>query len=202
MAFLQFTIKDLISDILLKMPEATDILLSHGLSCASCHLNIHEQLGNGVLSHGYKEKDLEIILNDLNEAAIDMKIPPEGKISKDPELTKLAAEKVKEFQKESNQIGFGFKIEVTPDIKGSANYFLDFIEKPERGDKIITTRKINLFLDRDSFILLKNCSIDYIIDEQKNEEGFKVLKKNILKGNKDASTHISRTISNNVTKNL
>lgn len=179
MKFLQFTKQDLVSDILLKMPEATDILLSHGLSCASCHLNIHEKLGDGVLSHGYKEKDLEIILKDLNEAAIDMKIPPEGKISKDPELTKFAAKKIKEFQSESNQEGFGFKIEVTPDIQGSANYFLDFMEKPERGDKIIKTRKINLFLDRDSFIFLKNCTIDYLIDEEKNEAGFKVLKNNI-----------------------
>lgn len=172
---LQFTGDETVAEIITKMPESTEILLSHGLSCASCHLNVHEKLKEGILGHGYLEKDFEIILRDLNETSQELKLPPEGRIVKDPKLTEFAATKVREFQKEGDQIGWGFKIEVMPDTKGSAQYYLDFLEKPDKGDRVFKTQGIELFLDRDSAVFLKNCTIDYLIDPGKGE-GFSVQK--------------------------
>lgn len=173
--FLQFDGTEVVAEIITKMPEATEILLAHGLSCASCHLNVHEPLKEGILGHGYSEKDFENILKDLNDAAETLQVPKEGRIVKDPELTAYAAQKVHEFQKEAEQIGWGFKIEVLEDTKGSAQYYLDFLEKPDKGDRIFESRDIKLFLDRDSSVFLKNCTIDYIEDPEKGE-GFKIQK--------------------------
>jgi len=173
--FLQFDGTEVVAEVIIKMPEATEILLAHGLSCASCHLNVHEPLKEGILSHGYQEKDFKAILKDLNDAAETLKIPREGRTAKDPELTEYAANKVREFQAESSQSGWGFKIEVLEDTVGSAQYYLDFFEKPDKGDRIIETRGIQLFLDRDSAIFLKNCQIDYLEDSEKGE-GFKIEK--------------------------
>ena len=173
--YLSFTGKEPVSEILMKMPESAEILEAHGLSCASCHMNVSEGLVDGILGHGMTQKDAEIILRDLNEAACELKIPKEGRVSKNPELTEFAAIKIKEFQEEAHQKSYGFKIEVLPDTIGSAQYYLDFLEFPEKNDRVIESRGIKLFLDADSLAFLKNHIIDYAIDPQKGE-GFKVIR--------------------------
>lgn len=172
---LQFMGDESVAEIINKMPEATEILQAHGLSCASCHLNATEPLKVGILGHGFTEKDFQIILRDLNEAAAELKIPPEGRKVKEPEISDFAAKKIREFQAEAEQIGWGFKIEVLPDAKGSAQYYLDFLENPEKGDRIIKSQGIKMFLDRDSYIFLKNSIIDYLEDSEKGE-GFRIEK--------------------------
>lgn len=67
-----FSGKEPIADILLVLPEAADILFSHGLGCVGCQLNATETLADGVLGHGFSDTDLGRILADLNEAAEDM----------------------------------------------------------------------------------------------------------------------------------
>ena len=172
---LQFTGQEVVAEVINKMPEATEILQAHGLHCASCHLNVQEPLREGILGHGFGEKDFEIILKDLNEAAAELKIPLEGRQVKDPVVSDVAAAKVREFQAEAEQIGWGFKIEVLPDTKGSAQYYLDFLERPDKGDRIIESNGVSLFLDRESHLFLKNCLIDYVIDSDKGE-GFRIEK--------------------------
>lgn len=173
--FLQFDGTEVVAEIISKMPEAIEILQAHGLSCAGCHMSVSEPLAAGIKGHGMSDKDVEIILQDLNEAAQELKISLEGRIVKDPELTERAAKKVREFQTEADQVGYGFKIEVLPDTIGSAQYYLDFLPKPDKGDRVIESRGIKLFLDRDSLIFLRNSMVDYVIDIEKGE-GFKVEK--------------------------
>lgn len=174
-SFLQFSGNEVVADIINKMPEAIEILQAHGLSCASCHMNVNESLSDGIIGHGMTEKDVHIILKDLNEAAEELKIPVKGRIIENPKLSDKAVQKVLEFQTESNQIGYGFKIEVLPDSIGKAQYYLDFLEKPDKGDVIIESKGIHLFLDKESLIFLRNSVIDYIIDSEKGE-GFKIQK--------------------------
>ena len=53
---------EIIGDILALMPEAAEILSSHGVSCASCHINAYETLKDGILGHGYDQSDLDSVL--------------------------------------------------------------------------------------------------------------------------------------------
>ena len=66
----------LIADILSLMPESADIFLAHGLGCIGCQFNAFETLKDGFLSHGFQEKDLQFLLDDLNEAVNDLQISP------------------------------------------------------------------------------------------------------------------------------
>jgi len=74
---------EFVNDILGKMPEAMDVLLSHGLGCAGCQFNMFETLEQGVIGHGFSYEDLGRILKDLNEAAEDLglKSPPSSRHS-------------------------------------------------------------------------------------------------------------------------
>lgn len=159
-----------IADILAEMPEASEILLSHGLSCVSCHINVAESLREGILGHGFDEGTVERILADLNEAAQDTL--PVRKAKTPPTLTDQAAKKIHEFQAQQNQEGFGFKIEVIPQSDGSPSYFLDFLEKPEPGDRVIESNGIRLFLDIDSNNFLQGCCIDF--KKTNKGEGFTI----------------------------
>lgn len=171
---LQFTGQEFISEILEQMPEAQEIFAAHGLSCAGCYVNTYETLEQGVLGHGFDDEATNRLLEDLNEAARSIKLKINIKL-KNPELTQKAKKKVLEFQKEQKSIGFGFKVQVEQE-KGEPSYFLDFLEKPDKGDVIIKTLGINLFLDKDSLKQLQNHIIDFGSNEE-GEEGFKIEKK-------------------------
>ncbi len=174
---IDFTGNETIADVLFLLPEASDILLSHGLSCVSCAFNVHEPLKEGVLGHGYSEEDFTRILDDLNEAANDVILQSHNKDSF-PTMTSKAQKKVQDFQKESGQEGFGFKIDVvfSSDDK-EVSYFLDFLEKPERGDRVLPCGDVLLFLNTESWKFLQNCTIDFA--QEGGDEGFVIEKKTI-----------------------
>ncbi|MBT3349166.1 DUF1858 domain-containing protein [bacterium] len=161
-----------VAEILEKMPEAAEILSAHGLACAGCAIGNFETLADGIAGHGMSEKDLKNVLQDLNEAADDLKIfAPK----KNPELTKLAAEKVFEFQKTAGQENSGFKIEALfPPGSEEVSYFLDFLEKPEPGDSVLKSCDVKLFLSAATLRHLKNCVIDFLEDGENS--GFKIEK--------------------------
>jgi len=168
-----FTGDETIGDILEQMPEASEILMAHGLSCVSCTINGIEGLKEGVLGHGLSQDDFELILEDLNDAAQEF-----GAFSasdkKPPFLTPLAAEKVREFQKDQKKEGQGLKVEVLADLGGEKSYFIDFQAKPDEGDRLVGTEGITLFLAPESHKFLMNHQIDYQVTDE--GEGFKIEK--------------------------
>ena len=164
-----FTGDETVADIMITLPEASEILASHGLGCTSCSLSQIENLRDGVLSHGFSEDDLKRILADLNEAAEE-----EGvfKINKDdlpPRLSENALKAIEKLQKEMNHENQSLCIEVEL-IEGEKSYYIDFCEKPEREDILIGTPTCGVALDPTSYRMLKNIIIDYKVTKQ--GEGF------------------------------
>ncbi len=167
----QFSGEEIISDILLEFPEAHEILAAHGIACAGCHINQYETLKDGVIAH-YGEDLFWVVIKDLNEAAIELKLALDGeRKTTDPEITESAKTKILEFQKEAGKEGFGLRIEVTLNPGSEPNYFLDFEEKPERGDRLIEDKGIKIFCDPDSYRFLQNKRVNYVLLD--GEEGFK-----------------------------
>lgn len=76
--FLTFTGDEILSDVMGIIPEASDILLSHGLGCVECHFNAFETIEQGFIGHGFSQEELDSVLKDLNEAAHDLQIPPDA----------------------------------------------------------------------------------------------------------------------------
>ncbi len=168
---IQFTGHETIAEILEKMPEAQDILITHGLQCAGCYLGAYETLEQGAAGHGFTDTEIQAILTDINECAKELKIM--NVPSKDPELTEKAVKKIHEFQAAQEKKGFGFKIDVLKS-GGEFNYFLDFLESPEIGDKTIKSRGIKMFISPESLRLLQDCTIDFVSTDE--GEGFKISK--------------------------
>jgi len=163
-----FTGEEIIADVLMDFPSAHEILAAHGIACASCHINQYETLREGIAAH-YGDEMFIVVMRDLNEAVDE--IGRDGKSEKkDPTITDAAKTKIEEFQRESDKLGFGFKIEVIQE-RGDPSYFLDFQERPDQGDKVVESNGIQIFCDISSYRWLQNKSVDYqIID---GEEGFK-----------------------------
>lgn len=168
---LTFDGSEIIGDILALMPEAAEILASHGVSCASCHINAYETLQDGILGHGYDQSDLDAVIADLNEAAADMGLTDKSVPKEDPKLTPYAATKVKEFQVAQQKEDWGFRVEVL-DNAGDYSYFLDFEEKAEKNDIVIESEGITMYLAPESFRILQNKTVNFV--EKDGEEGFKI----------------------------
>ena len=168
---LLFTGDETIGDILEQMPEASEILMAHGLSCVSCTINGIEGLREGVLGHGLTEEDFALILEDLNDAAEEF-----GAFSmsdkKPPFLTPVAADRVRAFQADQKKEGQGLKVEVLSGMGGEKSYFIDFQPKPDSGDKLVGTEGLTLFISPESHKLLLNHKIDYQVTDE--GEGFKI----------------------------
>ncbi len=164
----QFTGEEIIADVLMDFPTAHEILAAHGIACAGCHINQYESLKDGVIAH-YGDEMFETVMRDLNEAASELGHEVGGD-KKDPVITDVAKQKIIEFQKDGGQEGFGFKIEVIQEY-GDPSYFLDFQERPDRGDKVVESNGIRIFCDITSYKWLQNKRIDY--KEENGEEGFK-----------------------------
>lgn len=161
-----FTGEEIIADVLLDFPEATEILNAHGIACASCHINQYETLRDGIIAH-YGEDMFYTILQDLNEASEES-----GGISDKPAvvITDIAKAKILEFQADSQSAGFGLKVEAHNN-GGEINYFLDFLEHPEKKDKVLESNGIKIFLNSESDRLLRGKQINYITTD--DDEGFK-----------------------------
>ncbi len=67
-----FTGDEVIHEIIGRMPEAQEILFAHGLGCAGCSVGAYESLRDGAANHGFSEDEIELVIDDLNEAAKDI----------------------------------------------------------------------------------------------------------------------------------
>lgn len=163
-----FTGDEIIADVLLDFPTAHEVLAAHGIACAGCHINQYESLRDGVVAH-YGDEMFVVVMKDLNEAAADSGHQVSSD-KKDPVITDTAKQKILEFQRDADKVGFGFKIEVIQDY-GEPQYFLDFAERPDRGDKVLESNGIRIFCDINSYKYLQNKQVNY--KTENGEEGFK-----------------------------
>lgn len=168
---LQVRGNEIIAEVLEAMPQAQEIFAAHGLSCAGCHVNVYETVEQGVLGHGMTSEDLSRLLEDLNAAATEFNVPAERTV-KNPYLTEAAKDKVLEFQEAQGTPGYGFKIEVL-ESSGEDSYFLDFLAEPEKGDIVVESLEVRLFLSVESLKKLQNCEIDFGANEN-GDVGFKI----------------------------
>lgn len=166
-----FTGQEIIGDILSQLPEAAEILSSHGIACASCNVSQYEKLQDGIIGHGHGEDTFRRILVDLNEAAEDTGLVKTT--LPEPILTPVAADKVRAFQNLQNKPDTGFKIEVIEPDSPEPAYHLDLVLRPSQGDLVVETEDLKLFLDPDSYRFLRGKQIDFV--EAGEDTGFRVL---------------------------
>ncbi len=77
MKFIKFTGDEPIAEIIEKLPVAGRIFSAHGLGCVACPMAQFESLKSGLIAHGFEEKEIKRIIEDLDLAAKELKITEE-----------------------------------------------------------------------------------------------------------------------------
>lgn len=154
-----------------KFPQIGPILAQYGVHCIGCHISGYESLEEGLMAHGFTEEDIDSILKEMNEA---LEFVPE-QVAKPPgkpvELSRIAAEKIRELLKAQGKEGYCLRIRVLP---GESNYWMGFEREKAESDILRELEGIKLILDPESDSQLDNYTIEYI--ETPEEKGFKFIK--------------------------
>jgi len=160
----QIITKDMtMAEIIQKLPEAADIMQSYGLHCMECFVNMFESLEQGVLGHGMSEEVMNNLLSDLNNLADETK-------KESVALTELAAEKLKELLHKEGKDEYGIRIKIVKDNMNQ-RYEMDFERVKQDNDKVIKIHGVKLFIDSETFDMLRGITISYI--ETDKGAGFK-----------------------------
>ena len=57
-----------LGDIVMKHPEAAEIMLKYGLHCIGCHVANWETVEQGAMAHGMNEKEIAEMIQKINKA--------------------------------------------------------------------------------------------------------------------------------------
>ena len=91
-------------------------------------------------------------------------------------LTKLAAQKVLEFMKQTGKEQGALRIGVTGGGCSGLQYQLGIEDNPKAGDKVIESNGIKIFIDLKSALYLAGTEVDYVEDLM--QSGFKITNPN------------------------
>lgn len=58
-------------ELLQSYPKAGPILAGYGLHCIGCHVGVTETIEEGCQAHGISEENIEKIMTELNQKAVD-----------------------------------------------------------------------------------------------------------------------------------
>src|SRR3989338_3623379 len=172
-----------IGNVVEKYPETVDIMMSYGLHCFGCHVNVYETLEQGVVSHGMEESTLNSMLDEMNVAVAKRAtmLPEEikkiegGKVG----VTDFAAKKVLEIMKNNGKEGWGLRIGVKHGGCSGYSYSMDFEESTVEGDSVFEKDGLKYFIDSKSMEMMNGCGVDYV--ESLQGAGFKIENPNAKK---------------------
>lgn len=139
-------------------PKTSDIMLSWGLACVGCSINVFESVEEGARIHGQmSDKEIEELLKELNKVAKPVKKLKAGWFF----VTERALDSIKEIVEDEKKSGYGLKIKVTVEEEEN-QYELEFKKKASSEDKVFCIHGQHLFIDPESYKLLKNLQMDYL----------------------------------------
>ncbi len=161
-----------IGEIIQRWPASVEIMQSYGLHCIGCQVNVFETLEQGVLGHGMDEEVVNSLLNELNDLANSEPLEERNeKPLEDVSLTELAATKLKELTEKEGKQGYGIRVAVVKGGCAGYTYNIEFEQKQQEEDHVIESHGIRLFVDDNSYNMLKGVVIDYV--ETLQGAGFK-----------------------------
>ncbi len=155
-----------IGEVVQQYPSVIPILLEAGVHCIGCHVSAWESLEDGFRGHGMQEERIDHILSQLNEAVED------EVYGEDIKMTELAAEKLKEILQQQKKEGCGLRIEVVPGGCSGMQYSFSLTKEPSKGDEVLDLNEVKVFMNKESFELLKGSKIDYV--ESLQDAGFRI----------------------------
>ena len=58
-----------LGEVVTKYPKAAEVMLKQGLHCVGCHVAAYETVEQGAMAHGFDNKQIKKLLEDMNKAA-------------------------------------------------------------------------------------------------------------------------------------
>lgn len=166
----------LIADILAGNPEKAQILaetlMDFGIHCIGCGAASFETLGQGVLGHGFSEKDLNKLIKELNKILNEKEELRSTNIKNfSLKLTNSAINKVKEIMKNEKKKNAILRVSILPGGCSGYVYNLEIINKSLNSDLNFKQEKLNIAVSKDSLEFLNGTEIDFT--DTLKESGFK-----------------------------
>lgn len=131
-------------------PKSAGIMLKYGLHCVGCHVNQYETVRQGAMGHGMPEETVQSLIDELN-VVLNKKIET-------LEVTSTAQAMIRSYAHEDGKDGWGLRIAV----KEGFEYDMEFIESPDAHDQQFTFGDVKVFIDPESYALLKGSEIDFV----------------------------------------
>ena len=176
----KITKETIIADILEMHPDKamllSEIMMEFGIHCVGCGANAFETLEQGVLGHGYSEKDLNRLLTDLNKA-VNTKTKSKKQKNNLSEfsltLTPKAISKLKQIMADEKKHDGYLRATVLAGGCSGYTYDLELVDKDNirKSDIKIDQDGIKVIVDQESTEFLNGISIDFI--DSLKESGFK-----------------------------
>lgn len=158
----------LIGEVVTKHPETIHLLLEEGIHCVGCGAANMETLEEGLSVHGKSDKEITDIIKEMNKIVAHKNPANPNTIN----ITDAAAKKIKELLKNEKKEGFALRIEIVSGGCSGFSYALDFDNSKKEGDREIKNNGIKIYVDKESFELLKGCEVDFI--DSLHGSGFKI----------------------------
>jgi len=57
-----------LGELVVKHPEAAQVMLKHGMHCIGCHMAAMETIAEGAAGHGITGKGLDKLIREMNDA--------------------------------------------------------------------------------------------------------------------------------------
>ena len=163
------TIGDVLKDYPSKAMRLSEVMMTAGLHCVGCGAATFETLEQGVKVHGFNDKQLNKLVDDLNAV-----LKEKDEISDNKAHLKLsdsAVKKIKEIMKKEGKENYGLRVAVLAGGCAGYSYDLSIQEKPKDGDIIFKQEGVNIFIDKTSMSMLEDVVINYV--DTLEESGFK-----------------------------
>ncbi|HLC79094.1 MAG TPA: iron-sulfur cluster assembly accessory protein [archaeon] len=154
-----------IGEVVAKWPETAEIMLGYGLHCIGCHVNPYESIEGGAYGHGMSKETVEQLVKEMNEAV-------ESHEDKDIALSDSAIKKFAELMEKEGKAGWGLKFSVEPGGCSGFSYVMDFAQKPEESEQVVTEKGMKIFVDKSVLSMVKGVRIDFTDGLQGS--GFKI----------------------------
>ena len=164
------TIEGIFSKFPHKAQKLALTLTKAGLHCVGCSAATWETLESGVLGHGMTEDDLKRLLGELN--AILEEVTDLETIT----LTPRGAEKFIAICIAEGKPGYGMRFDEKPAGCSGFEHTLDFSEKANDDDIVITSHGVDIHISKVIFSRLLGAEIDYVEGLQ---SGFKISNPNV-----------------------
>ena len=163
-----------LGEVVKKFPSSVEIIQDYGLTCVGCGVAFWEPLDAAAKSHGITEKQLNEMIEKLNEAA------KEVTLNAPINITQKAADKVTELITKKNKQGFGLRLGIVEGGCSGFEYSIVLDNKQTENDTVVEQKGLKLYVDNKSLEFLQGSLIDYVDTLQ--GAGFKISNPNAKSG--------------------